>query len=166
MSSSGLTRHTSKNPSLTLAIDAQAVGEQLSSSRTPPTSAIDTEPLYTMSPKSPKSDVGRSKSQSRRILGNWQLGKTIGQGSMGRVRLGYHTTTGEQVRPLRFPFLLTLCRSPSKSSLELPRNPYTHIQKGRTPPRVQRMRTEKFARFGRLQLSHCFDIHISVGCEM
>lgn len=162
MSSPGLTRHTSRNPSLSLAIDGSVTGEPLPSSRTPATAAIESEQLYTMSPKSPKSDVDRSKSQSRRILGNWQLGKTIGQGSMGRVRLGYHTTSGEQVCPLVCLSLLTLARSQSKSFHEVPQKLDTHIQKGRKPPRVQRMRTEKFAQFGRLRLSHCFDILTSV----
>ena len=48
-------------------------------------------------PTAVRADMPRSKSQSRRTLGNWQLGKTIGQGSMGRVRLGYNLLTGEQV---------------------------------------------------------------------
>lgn len=68
---------------------------------TPPsasTKADDTESPFYLSPKTPKSEVSRTKSQSRRTLGNWQLGKTIGQGSMGRVRLGHNITTGEQVR--------------------------------------------------------------------
>jgi len=55
------------------------------------------------SPKSPRADVGRTKSQSRRTLGNWQLGKTIGQGSMGKVRLGVNLTTGEQVCSISKP---------------------------------------------------------------
>jgi serine/threonine protein kinase len=61
------------------------------------------------SPKSPKTELGRTRSQSRRTLGNWQLGKTIGQGSMGRVRLGHNLSTGEQVRPRGFVPKLTRC---------------------------------------------------------
>jgi hypothetical protein len=60
---------------------------------------LDPDSPFYISPKSPKlsSDVGRPRSQSRRTLGNWQLGKTIGQGSMGRVRLGHNLVTGELV---------------------------------------------------------------------
>ena len=66
---------------------------------TPPliSSSMDPESPFYLSPKTSKAEVGSTKSQSRRTLGNWQLGKTIGQGSMGRVRLGHHLTTGEQV---------------------------------------------------------------------
>lgn len=36
----------------------------------------------------------------RRNLGEWNLEKTIGAGSMGKVKLARHHVTGEQVRML------------------------------------------------------------------
>lgn len=53
--------------------------------------------------------------------GTWALGKTIGAGSMGKVKLAKHSETGEQVRACRQAppeaIILTCCRSRSKSSL-------------------------------------------------
>lgn len=96
------TRHTPKVPSLTLPGDVPPTLEARHPlSTTPPGSTVEDSPLY-LSPKTPKAEIGRSKSQPRRTLGNWQLGKTIGQGSMGRVRLGVNLVTGEQVsKPLK-----------------------------------------------------------------
>jgi serine/threonine protein kinase len=31
------------------------------------------------------------------ILGNYRLGKTIGEGTFGKVKIGYHKMTGEKV---------------------------------------------------------------------
>lgn len=39
---------------------------------------------------------------SRRQLGEWTLGKTLGAGSMGKVKVGVSTVTGEKVRWARF----------------------------------------------------------------
>jgi|TARA_R110002003_G_scaffold198_23_gene15581 hypothetical protein len=36
--------------------------------------------------------------------GTWALGKTIGAGSMGKVKLAKHSETGEQVRTWCFLF--------------------------------------------------------------
>jgi serine/threonine protein kinase KIN1/2 len=68
---------------------------------TPPTAMLaDTDsPLASPAKPANPSELGRTKSTARRTLGNWQLGKTIGQGSMGRVRLGLNIVTGEQVCP-------------------------------------------------------------------
>lgn len=38
---------------------------------------------------------------SSRVLGDYTLGKTLGAGSMGKVKLAYHNLTGEKVRNLR-----------------------------------------------------------------
>jgi len=98
MTSPVTTRHTPKVPSLTLPVDVSATLEARPPiNTTPPPSSTIEDPVFHLSPKTSKSDMGRSKSQSRRTLGNWQLGKTIGQGSMGRVRLGHNLITGEQV---------------------------------------------------------------------
>lgn len=36
--------------------------------------------------------------RSNRVLGDYTLGKTLGAGSMGKVKLAYHNITGEKVR--------------------------------------------------------------------
>jgi hypothetical protein len=35
--------------------------------------------------------------QHRRLIGNYQLGKTLGAGSMGKVKLAQHVITGKKV---------------------------------------------------------------------
>lgn len=40
---------------------------------------------------------GKDRDRSRRQLGEWTLGKTLGAGSMGKVKLGVSTITGEKV---------------------------------------------------------------------
>lgn len=35
---------------------------------------------------------------ANRVLGDYTLGKTLGAGSMGKVKLAYHNITGEKVR--------------------------------------------------------------------
>lgn len=40
--------------------------------------------------------------QTSRVLGDYTLGKTLGQGSMGKVKLAYHNITGEKVRCVAF----------------------------------------------------------------
>ncbi|BGP21879.1 serine/threonine protein kinase [Rhodotorula toruloides] len=40
---------------------------------------------------------GSASSKSRRMLGEWQMTKTLGAGSMGKVKLGVSTVTGEKV---------------------------------------------------------------------
>src|SRR5208282_4730775 len=101
MSSPAATRHAPRSPSLSFSMNAPSLMDPYTPGPpgTPPTPSalVDTDSPFYLSPKTPKGEVGRTKSQSRRTLGNWQLGKTIGQGSMGRVRLGYNLTTGEQV---------------------------------------------------------------------
>ena len=39
---------------------------------------------------------------SNRVLGDYIIGKTLGQGSMGKVKLAYHNITGEKVRRVAF----------------------------------------------------------------
>ncbi len=43
----------------------------------------------------PAEDTRRK--EKRRTLGDWNLDKTIGAGSMGKVKLARHRVTGEQV---------------------------------------------------------------------
>lgn len=49
--------------------------------------------------------TGRS-SRGTRILGDYTLGKTLGAGSMGKVKLAQHNVTGEKVRRLEIPQIL------------------------------------------------------------
>lgn len=42
-------------------------------------------------------DKERDSTRSRRVLGEWTMGKTLGAGSMGKVKLGVSGITGEKV---------------------------------------------------------------------
>lgn len=42
----------------------------------------------------------KESTRSRRVLGEWTMSKTLGAGSMGKVKLGISSITGEKVRPL------------------------------------------------------------------
>jgi serine/threonine protein kinase len=53
--------------------------------------------------------VAMSSEQHNRVLAGYELGKTIGKGTFGKVKLGRHILTGEKVHTLLF-------RSPSRSS--------------------------------------------------
>lgn len=44
-----------------------------------------------------------SATRSRRVLGEWTMSKTLGAGSMGKVKLGVSSITGEKVRVLSLP---------------------------------------------------------------
>lgn len=47
--------------------------------------------------------VGRAKSSEkprRQIVGQYMIGKTIGEGTFGKVKLAVHIPTGEKVRKL------------------------------------------------------------------
>ena len=48
-------------------------------------------------PAAPNGRVPKARS-SNRVLGDYTLGKTLGAGSMGKVKLAYHNLTGEKVR--------------------------------------------------------------------
>lgn len=50
------------------------------------------------SPRHQEMPMERPAPVKRRNLGDWNLEKTIGAGSMGKVKLARHHTTGEQVR--------------------------------------------------------------------
>ena len=75
--------------------------------------------------------------RSNRILGDYTVGKTLGAGSMGKVKLAVHNVSGEKVRLLfLFPFLASqfssslLSRSSQEPALLLPQS---------TPPRQNRL---------------------------
>jgi serine/threonine protein kinase KIN1/2 len=51
---------------------------------------------------------GASRSRTNRILGDYTLSKTLGAGSMGKVKLATHNVTGEKVCLFTFHFNHTL----------------------------------------------------------
>jgi hypothetical protein len=72
-----------------------------STARPPPTNGVAAE--YSSSRSHPSASSHPSTSQRKRTYvtcstGTWVLGKTIGQGSMGKVKLAKNQETGEQVR--------------------------------------------------------------------
>ena len=44
-----------------------------------------------------KEDNNEEDEKEEYILGNYKLGKTIGEGTFGKVKLGIHKLTGEKV---------------------------------------------------------------------
>lgn len=45
----------------------------------------------------------RTSRTTVRVIGNYSLGKTLGAGSMGKVKLAYHNITGEKVCSVASP---------------------------------------------------------------
>jgi serine/threonine protein kinase KIN1/2 len=63
--------------------------------------------------RSPREAIpGKPSRTTNRLLGDYTLSKTLGAGSMGKVKLATHNITGEKVRPypfsLRMPLNLTV----------------------------------------------------------
>lgn len=52
-----------------------------------------------------------------RVIGNYSLGKTLGAGSMGKVKLAYHNQTGEKVSSVALCGSCGHCSSVTPSSL-------------------------------------------------
>jgi serine/threonine protein kinase KIN1/2 len=124
MASPTTTRHTPRLPSLTMPARADGfqAGEACSpvtpvraypSSPAPIVSSEDITAAASTSAAAQEPALYRSLTSSRadyllpsphyrktvgKTVGNWQIGKTIGQGSMGRVKLARNSLTGEQVR--------------------------------------------------------------------
>lgn len=73
----------------------------------PPVSNTDALPATTGSEQPSHRDEQRAQGHSSsrrgntrqtvRVIGNYSLGKTLGAGSMGKVKLAYHNQTGEKV---------------------------------------------------------------------
>ena len=54
--------------------------------------------INTSSPNQFREEKGKDEEKEEEyILGNYKLGKTIGQGTFGKVKLGTHKMTGEKV---------------------------------------------------------------------
>lgn len=74
----------------------------------------------------PHSSSRRGTSRATvRVIGNYSLGKTLGAGSMGKVKLAYHNQTGEKVCSLR---------RASNSSLTAPRSSLSKLFQGPVAP--------------------------------
>ncbi len=58
---------------------------------------------------------------TNRILGEYTLSKTLGAGSMGKVKLAHHNATGEKVRPSGSPTVL--CRRSCYAGTYFPSSP-------------------------------------------
>jgi len=48
--------------------------------------------------------LSSNSQHQRKIVGQYILGKTIGEGTFGKVKLAIHQPTGEKVNPLPFPY--------------------------------------------------------------
>ena len=65
---------------------------------------------YATTPERDTRDDGRGRestkprSSTNRILGDYTLSKTLGAGSMGKVKLAHHNITGEKVSSCRTQF--------------------------------------------------------------
>jgi serine/threonine protein kinase KIN1/2 len=77
----------------------------------PVSSAVSDRPTSTAQPA-----MGRRRTSISTSTGTWSLGKTIGQGSMGKVKLAKNTETGEQVCQSHHRCVshTYMCRLPSK----------------------------------------------------
>lgn len=100
---------------------------------TTPTSSSDRERQQTTDSKHCQIGDGSTSKQGRssnRILGDYTLTKTLGAGSMGKVKLAIHNVTEEKVRSAFIPnviyrsnALVVVCSSSSKSFPECIRRP-------------------------------------------
>jgi serine/threonine protein kinase KIN1/2 len=60
--------------------------------------STDREPRPVEEPKQRHVSTSKSGRSSNRLLGDYTLSKTLGAGSMGKVKLATHNVTGEKVR--------------------------------------------------------------------
>lgn len=111
---------------------------------------------------------GKSRTTIPAQTGNWVLGKTIGAGSMGKVKLARRPEGGEQVSPspasdLSFSILTNIFRLRSRSYLVVP--PTRGIIRA-VPIGSARSIRRKFGLREKLPSSLCWTIHTYVACEM
>lgn len=60
---------------------------------------MDPIPDPTLPPPPPlqQQPLPKPKSRVKKVLGLWKLGKTLGRGSMGKVKMALNVVTGEKV---------------------------------------------------------------------
>jgi hypothetical protein len=79
----------------------QPLENSISKIPTPPpkdsNSARNSQVLELVSPTSAAANTSNSHKKSRRSIGPYQLTRTLGSGSMGKVKLAINTQTGEKV---------------------------------------------------------------------
>lgn len=114
---------------------------------------------------------------TNRVIGNYTMTKTLGAGTMGKVKLATHNVTGEKACPASSAVYELRCRrcsmlifypsSPSRSfpaQAELQTNP-TRRQPRFWPSKPRRTHPKKSGRYEK-RLSQCSSfIPISVACE-
>lgn len=153
------------------------LGPQSYTPATPADSVVNTgTSTQTSAVPAPAATNGAGSSNSRnqkprssnRVLGDYIIGKTLGQGSMGKVKLAYHNITGEKVRRVAFlcslgthpegffPFYFQLHSLPSRFFLVpalMLRRQTNRLR--RQPSKLRRMHRRKFVPFEK-QRCPCF----------
>jgi serine/threonine protein kinase len=82
-------------------------------------------------PHSSSSTTRRGTSRATvRVIGHYSLGKTLGAGSMGKVKLAYHNQTGEKVWPYCLTVHGALTVPPQLAIKIVPRPSGTHSNSG------------------------------------
>ncbi len=74
-----------------------AAGRSKSSNGTRPSSRTGKPPSNVSSRPSSKGMSNNNPQEKRQIVGQYMLGKTIGEGTFGKVKLAIHIPTGEKV---------------------------------------------------------------------
>ena len=94
---------------------------------------------------------GRRRTTITAATGTWVLGKTIGAGSMGKVKLAKNTETGEQVRLMAFfpnlPYLALISCATGCYQDRAPASPPTSTERRRTE--TEPTTPKRFGRLGR-----------------
>ncbi len=121
----------------------------------------------------PDAPAGSRSRSSHRILGDYTLSKTLGAGSMGKVKLAHHNVTGEKVRlrPLsRFPndtYSVSLFQSSlSRSYREYTQGaaPSKRAARKQQPSRPRKMPRRRFERCAKLRFRCSSTTRTSAAC--
>lgn len=102
-----------------------------------------------------------TKRSSNRILGDYTLSKTLGAGSMGKVKLGTHNITGEKVR--RYPSITAYSCAYLRFSLPSRFFPASTLGSTSTV-RAQRLRLSRLRRMCPKRFGHCVRPHCPCCC--
>jgi serine/threonine protein kinase len=65
-------------------------------------------------PQQRNSREDKHSSKSANTIGHYMLGKALGEGTFGKVKLGTHILTGEKVSKQHFRLIVSIHRSLSK----------------------------------------------------